>query len=400
MSGLGIIGPEFIFQLALGQWSSARRSVEQFKQSGYPQWTIKHAFLADMGGFVLHAPDWVEFIVDARQVHYLVTRGYVSFEQVAVDGLVIEDKNKGAGLVRLIVVCQMLWFTLDCCSRAIQHLAVTTLELTTLGFIFCTLGTYFAWVNKPQDVLSPIVLIPNTTLADILIRAGNVAKDPYKSTPLDFVNRNQWSSWNLYWRYGMNILRKFNIVFATKKRPIDKLPDDNFTPLSLTALAALFFFQIGYGAIHVVGWNFHFATATERLLWRISTIVMLSSIVLYWIFDIYTWYIHPLIRKTLHRISPLSAAESGVKVCAENCVHPIPQHCRKPPGIADKLRNNSPQHDPGLSVPLKAILPIGVVAAVYVFARGFIILEDFLSLRSQPPNAYESVNWLAFWPHF
>src|SRR5271155_2192477 len=128
MSGLGMIGPEFIFQLALGQWSSAHRSVEQFRQSGYTQWTIKHAFLADMGGFVLHPPDWVEFVLDARQVHYLVTMGYVSlFSQVAVHREVIEDRNKGDGLVRLIVVFQMLWFTIDCCSRASQHLAVTTL---------------------------------------------------------------------------------------------------------------------------------------------------------------------------------------------------------------------------------------------------------------------------------
>ena len=94
MCCLGLIGPEFIFQLALGQWTSARRSVLQFRQSGFPQWTMKHAFLADMGGFALRPKDWVEFVLDAEQVHYLVVNGYVEYSAVELDQNLIEDKNK------------------------------------------------------------------------------------------------------------------------------------------------------------------------------------------------------------------------------------------------------------------------------------------------------------------
>ena len=42
---LGVLGPEFVLGLALGQWVSAHRSVEEFKSSGHPQWSITHAFL-------------------------------------------------------------------------------------------------------------------------------------------------------------------------------------------------------------------------------------------------------------------------------------------------------------------------------------------------------------------
>ena len=111
MSGLG---PEFTFQLALGQWSSARRSVEDFRRSGYPQWSMKHVFLADMGGFVLHARDWVPFPLNAEQVHYLVTHGYIPYSAVGLDKRVIDGKNKGDGIVRVIAVCQILWFSLNC----------------------------------------------------------------------------------------------------------------------------------------------------------------------------------------------------------------------------------------------------------------------------------------------
>lgn len=120
MSGFG---PEFTFQLALGQWSSARRSVAAFRKSGHSDWTMRHAFLADMGGFVLHASDWVEFPLDAKQLHYLVTHGFVSYsEDIRLPKHIIADKNKADGLIRLITVCQILWFCVNCFGRLAQNL--------------------------------------------------------------------------------------------------------------------------------------------------------------------------------------------------------------------------------------------------------------------------------------
>jgi hypothetical protein len=271
MACMGGLGPEFTFQLAIGQWSSARRSVEEFKRSGYSEWSMKHAFLADMGGFVLHPPDWVEFPLNAKQVHYLVTHNYIPYSAVCLDKRTIDDKNKVDGMVRFITVCQILWFSLNCMGRAIQHLAITTLELSALAFIFCTLGTYFFWAHKPMDVGSSIILEPNITIAEILVKAGDTAREQYRRTPLDFVGREH-SSWYLYWTYWMNIVRKCHLVFEIKRGPIDKIPDDNFPPLSRVTLAILFLFQTTYAAIHLCGWNFYFPTHIERLLWRISTL--------------------------------------------------------------------------------------------------------------------------------
>jgi hypothetical protein len=50
LASLGLLGPEFLVVLAAGQWRSARRSVNMFHDEGYKDWTIRHAFLADMGG--------------------------------------------------------------------------------------------------------------------------------------------------------------------------------------------------------------------------------------------------------------------------------------------------------------------------------------------------------------
>ena len=76
---LGILGPEFIVQIAIGQWSSARRSMEDSRHSDYQGRTLRHAFFADMGGFQLQTPDWVPFPINAKQAHYLVMNDHIPF---------------------------------------------------------------------------------------------------------------------------------------------------------------------------------------------------------------------------------------------------------------------------------------------------------------------------------
>ena len=197
---LSICGPEFILQLTMGQWASARCSVEQFCKSSRLNWMMKHAFLADMGGFVPCTPNNISFPLDAKQVHYLVEKKYLPYSEVAISKETIADKNKREGMVRFITVCQTLWFALNCIARAVQGLAITTLELTTIGFIICTLATFYFWAQKPSDVTTAIMIEIDIPMSEILIRAGNNAQRPYSHTPLDFVSREE-TLWNRYWTH-------------------------------------------------------------------------------------------------------------------------------------------------------------------------------------------------------
>ena len=61
---------------------------------------MKHAFYADMGGFHLETPDAGTFPVDANQLHYLISKGYVDYP-IGLE-LDIEDRNKRDGLARYI----------------------------------------------------------------------------------------------------------------------------------------------------------------------------------------------------------------------------------------------------------------------------------------------------------
>lgn len=80
---LTLSGPELIFMLAFGQYLSARRSVKSFADLGYKEWTLTHAFYADMGGIVIQPRGWKAFPVNAEQVYYLVSRGYMRLPQLS-----------------------------------------------------------------------------------------------------------------------------------------------------------------------------------------------------------------------------------------------------------------------------------------------------------------------------
>ena len=360
-----LAGPEFIFHTALSQFISARRSVQQFEAAGFKGWTLKHGFFADMGGFFLDSSDFVPFPLNVEQVFYLVTHDFVDFDSVHLDLSEIEDKNKLDGMSRILTSAQLLWFTLNTIARASQRLAITTLELSTIAFVFCTLCTYVAWTHKPHDVNGPIKLVPKSSLAEILVQAGLPAAKPYRYTPLDFARRRpHW--FEPIWRYTFDLTRHFGVHFHSVKRPIDKVWDDEFGELGLGGNLLLGIVQLGFAAIHVAAWSFYFPTASEATLWHVSTVYVLGCIVL-------TWTILPLSFELKPKLS-LSRKQ-------------------------DSLEEGGPTWHATEALPqaAKLTIPLGVL---YIVARAYIILEDFLSLRELPESAYASVNWSSFVPHF
>ena len=72
--------------------------MQMFKDAGYEDWTIQHAFFANMGGFHLRPPDFPTFPVDSRQLFYLISHGYLEYPNVRL--AVIEDKNHAEGFAR------------------------------------------------------------------------------------------------------------------------------------------------------------------------------------------------------------------------------------------------------------------------------------------------------------
>lgn len=392
LTALALLGPEFIFQIALSQWESARQSVAEFEAAGMDWWTITHAFYADMGGFVLKCKDSVAFPINAKQLHYLIVKGYVKIPRV--NEQVIADKNKVDGMLRLITVCQCLWFIFSMCGRASLRLAITTGELTTAAFIVCSVATTFCWYNKPADVRTPEFIATDTTIEQILADAGDVAKGPCRYTPLDFVTRKEWP-WSLYWSNWTNILRKLHIVIYEKRRPVDRFQNTLIYEPSMLGYGIFLLLTVIYASIFICGWNYKFPTVTEQHLWRISSVAVLISAFLFWAVGHFAFSVYPT------HIRPFLEARKCERVIDEEA-SPNPtwiRFKRRARRVGDRIKNNSIERDPDLTVPLKAILPMYVIGVVYCHARAYIFLEDILQLRSLPASAYSTVDWIDFWPH-
>lgn len=125
LASLGLLGPDFLMFLAIGQYESACNSVKTFKKGGYEGWTMKHAFFADMGGFLINAPDFGEFPINAEQLHFLVRKKFIMMPNLTEQE--IDGKNKQDRLSRLITIISAIAFVANFIARLAQGLKVTSL---------------------------------------------------------------------------------------------------------------------------------------------------------------------------------------------------------------------------------------------------------------------------------
>ena len=426
LTALGLLCPEIIFEIALGQWLSARRSMTDINalgsgdrlrkdkwhasrkirsifsketqtedSSARGRWTIKDAFFADMGGFVLHTRDQLPFPLDAKQLHYLVSKQHLPLPEL--DHRVIEDKNKADGLLRTITLCQILWFIVNIMGRWAQRLTVTTFELTTVSFILCSLGTTFCWWNKPADAIVAQIIVSEISINDILRTEGHTL-DEWRRTPLDFVSRKEWM-WSRCWSNFVSILNHMHITFGSDVVPINRIPDSLQRELPIQPLYVCIGLGIGYFSVLFVGWNYNFPTRSEQILWRVACVTtMAMALVLLLIAQLRETI--PSIRQGFRnhfapKVSRINCLESGRQLIKSTKSGSI---CKKLNSALDGIRNNSTGKDPLLYIPLKIILPMYVVGFLYCSSRAYILIADVVELRSLPASAYATVNWQKFWP--
>ncbi|KUJ07804.1 uncharacterized protein LY89DRAFT_352900 [Mollisia scopiformis] len=117
---------------------------------------------------------------------------------------------------------------------------------------------------------------------------------------------------------------------------------------------------------------------------------------LYWLIDIYAFELHPVLCRCWTTCFRRHKLASDSDTADEK--HPSTLHV-KAHAVAEKIRNNSPHKDTDLYTPLKSLMPITFVAAVYCLARGYVVIDDLVNLRLLPASAYESVRWSPFIPH-
>ncbi|KAK1834115.1 hypothetical protein QBC39DRAFT_253267 [Podospora conica] len=363
-----VLGPEFVLAFATGQRAEAKRNLEAFHAAGHKEWTLRHAFYANMGGFVLHCRDSVPFPINGKQLLWLVAHEHLPLPELTE--LDVWDKSKADGFAKLATCVQTTWLVVHCICRALQRLPVTTLELTTVSFVICNLATYYEWQHKPLDVRSPTPLAPRASLADILISAGGIAREPYRQTPLDFID-DQSPSWLL------DVQPHLRFKTWSRARPLNRFNNDRFPVVGASPHSlALFLINMLYASIHALGWDFDFPTALERLLWRVASVALIVTTFLLWTCEAYQDGVR-LGRWRHWRVRLLRGADG---------LHPAP-------GVRRAQTAGRP------FVPAWEVIFMTPITVVYTLARAYIVVECFFALRSLPVAAFEDVSWTKFFPH-
>ncbi|KAF5683482.1 oxidoreductase [Fusarium circinatum] len=373
------LGPDFLFGIALGQFSSARLSVKAFKRDSHlmrgQKWKLIHGFFVDMGCLHLTAPDYSiadgkSFPIDSKQFHYLVKHGFVEFPDI--DKLEIKERNSVDTLSRsvyhrgasIITVFQAAWFTIKELARIHKGYPISTLELTTLSFCFITFVISALWYHKPS-ISKPQFI---TTKDDITIEEIphklriNFVSRPVARTPWDRVPSDIWL-----------------------------IPEPWFAPGAALIL-------IGFSVIFVLAWNFQFPTASEKLLWRICSAYHAA-------FSIYggAYYAVEMFKPSKRKkAAPIAQLSSQLRTNSMESIEMESQRRitfgrRRFLRFVERARvwrNLSEDQDPAMEVPLRVIIPITVACFVYCLCRFYIYIEDLISLRLQPAEVYLTVNSL------
>ncbi|RYP68415.1 hypothetical protein DL771_006679 [Monosporascus sp. 5C6A] len=321
---------------------------------GDENWSIVHGFYANAGGFILRTPNFPDFPVNAMSMHYLCSKGYISFPEITRSD--IWDRSKADLFAKGVALFQTCWLVISLIARGIQGLTITPIELFTVAFLVPTAATFTFWANKPQNVDEPTVIRVGWSLAGLLLDAGEMAKDPYVDTPMDFVEKPAWDG-----RKRRPSLLRYG---GLERRPLARTPND-YPPAPPTGMEALFVWVISviHAGIHLTGWNFPFSTYTEVLIWRISSLILLVVVAISGIFPILSsrkWFdfsFNPLWIWVVDARNPTWARRHLFKIVVD------------------------------------------FAYVLYILARILIFLGMFVAFRSLPGDAYDEISWVAILPH-
>jgi hypothetical protein len=179
----------------------------------------------------------------------------------------IKDKSKGDAFVKGTALVQVLWLATQSVIRTSRHLPISHLELAVLAFSTSALFTYTVSFNKPQGVNEPTYILVQINLdVSLLERIHAATKEFSGYTGIRITSLFTCGPPNI------NILKpipndaEYPIFPSIKGR---KIPVSYYF-VGLTFSGTLF------AIIHCLAWNFHFPSATDRLLWRVSSVLTLA----------------------------------------------------------------------------------------------------------------------------
>ncbi|CZR55538.1 uncharacterized protein PAC_05426 [Phialocephala subalpina] len=303
---VAVLAPEVVASCSCDEWLAAKSIRLEMKSKGYPC-SMVLAFYIYMGGLAIRTSSGTILI---RHKAYKALMDIDERDDIVAQlpyDQDILDRSKTDSLTVVLACMQSIWLVVQCIGRTVEGTAISELELSTCGFVLCSLTAYALWWNKPYDVEHrTIIELPKAT--ESISRIAEILKENNTDEKTD---------------YG------FDRVYLTQ------IPDHD----GIDSLYVVVPLGILLSAVHLAAWNWAFPSQVELWLWRVSSLSLLSTCFVFFLF----------------RVSNLD--DTVEKFAAYTSV------------------------------------------VIYCIARVIILVQIFLCFRAMPESVYREVAWAQFIPH-
>lgn len=223
------------------------------------------------------------------QFVWLLRNYHIHWDDLAGWGLsedLIQDKSNADSMTKLIALCGVAKFSIECIMRVSNHLPIAPLESMTLGYIPLFALSYFFWWLKPKDIDIPSIIdLPCLSEAD---------QETFDSLALSnaFDDGNTHGglmseAWRLMPRDFEQAAVRQELVDIQHSRFGEGRLLSNWDPelyrSKLWPLTCLF--GISFGALHLASWDVIFPTGFELWVWRASAIVSMVAMLVFMQFE-------------------------------------------------------------------------------------------------------------------
>lgn len=317
------IAPELYLATAADEFFGAQALTKLLRERGYQGWTLTHTQFAFANGFHVGAPGGkASSVCSPERLRILI--GHRRIDGPPISENELKSRGGSDSIIKFVAIMQIIWFVVQTLFRAVKNYHVTAVEIMTAGFVLCSTFTYWFYWHRPQNVEYPVVL----QMKDVAL-----ANDENESMGSDVMLANAEDRAELSSAIENSI--------RVSERLDDVVPQ---TLIPNSQLAFLYFFAVGFGAIHCLAWNSPFPSSSERIAWRVCSVATTALPALLFPYVIY----HEIYRKDERSFNTVSF----------------------------------------------------IAVLLYVIARLTIIVLAFTSLRALPADAYETVAWTNYIPHF
>ncbi|KAL8720174.1 MAG: hypothetical protein Q9181_007952 [Wetmoreana brouardii] len=298
----------------------------------------------------------------------------------------------------------------------LAHVDCSTIKHCTFLTFYLSKKDYWRWQLAGTALRkdSELAAIPQISSADHPVTSPENLVTPDRSTFIDFSN----SGGSARGAYFVTASQLIDLPghFSDELRDSHNRTPNNFQQHALimhcliqtvleaeelelgSTSAVIMLPGLLYGALHLTLWNGSFPTEVERLLWRISSLLLITVPILA--------VLLLALRAACLRLSIFLIPQNKDPIGGTTDAQQVARNLPVGPDEVSKARiPNHMEPQPAFSVryPVlpEALFYLAVlIMASYVFARVFIIVESFISLRHVPVGVYSDVGWSKYIPHF